>query len=106
MGCALPMIWECQIALGCTVPTHVPTYPLNHSLIYIGRSIITHLYWVMKNCEEDPDKLCAIITDHYQDDIIRMPMFYMVDKIARISFQQGGKSFLLVITVNGFRKAM
>ena len=52
-----------------TVPTYLPTRSLTSSLIYVGRSIKTHLYWAMKNCGEDPDKLCALImniADHYQ----------------------------------------
>ena len=51
------------------LPTYLPTQSLTCSLIYIGRSIKTHLYWAMKNCGEDPDKLCALImniADHYQ----------------------------------------
>ena len=59
--------------LGCSIPTDVPTYlpteSLPFSLIYVGRSIKTHLFWATKNCGEDPDKLCALImnrADHYQ----------------------------------------
>ena len=55
------------------VPTYLPTESLTFSLIYVGRSIKTHLYWAMKNCGEDPDKLCALImniADHYQVCII------------------------------------
>ena len=47
----------------------IPTQSFTSSLIYVGRSIKIHLYWAMKNCGEDPDKLCALImniADHYQ----------------------------------------
>ena len=40
----------------------------------LGRSIKIHLYWAMKNCGEDPDKLRALIEcigDHYQVNIIQ-----------------------------------
>ena len=49
--------------------TYLPTESLTFSHIYVGRSIKTHLYWAMKSCGEDPEKLCALImniADHYQ----------------------------------------
>ena len=59
----------CGTVLPMYLPTYLPTQTLTSSLIYVSRSIKTHLYWAMKNCGEDPDKLCALnmnIADHYQ----------------------------------------
>ena len=35
-------------------------------MLFLGKSIKTHFYWSMKNCECDADHLCIMIDNHYQ----------------------------------------